>query len=295
MASSCGSKTARRADRDERREGTERARIPARVVVADDVPGGARGFPRVHADTRGRRPGDLPVHVGHDARIAGGGQAHPSRHRDADGGGTLRHRPAARATASSVRPRRPGAMACGTARWRRSRSASPSAPMPASSTPARLLKALQEHQFTNISAAATHYRMMRNSGAAPSYRYASRRLSFTGEPIDSETAAFAEATFGRPVCSMYGTTEIGVILVSYPGADGFRRQAGLARQADPGRPRRGARCRGQAVPARRDRRDEGLAARRLDRDQGSRPHGRGRLLLSTAAAPTMSSSRPAGR
>ena len=31
----------------------------------------------------------------------------------------------------------------------------------------RLLQALQDHRFTNLSAAATHYRMMRNSGAAP--------------------------------------------------------------------------------------------------------------------------------
>ena len=30
----------------------------------------------------------------------------------------------------------------------------------------RLLAALQDHRFTNISAAATHYRMMRNSGVA---------------------------------------------------------------------------------------------------------------------------------
>lgn len=82
----------------------------------------------------------------------------------------------------------------------------------------RLLRALQDHRMTNLSAAATHYRMMRNSGAAPRYQYAIRKLSFTGEPIDSETAAFAEATFGAPVCSMYGTTEIGVILVNYPGA-----------------------------------------------------------------------------
>ena len=57
----------------------------------------------------------------------------------------------------------------------------------------RLLAALQQHEFTNISAAATHYRMMRSSGAAPRYRYAIEKLSFTGEPIDSETAAFAEA------------------------------------------------------------------------------------------------------
>jgi acetyl-CoA synthetase len=85
----------------------------------------------------------------------------------------------------------------------------------------RLLAALQRHQFTNISAAATHYRMMRNSGAASRYRYAIQKLSFTGEPIDSETAAFIEETFGLPACSMYGTTEIGVILVSYPGAEDF--------------------------------------------------------------------------
>ena len=100
--------------------------------------------------------------------------------------------------------------------------------------PERLLAALQAHQFTNISAAATHYRMMRNSGAAARYRYAVEKLSFTGEPIDSETAAFAEATFGRPVCSMYGTTEIGVILVSYPGAADFVVKPGSLGKAIPG-------------------------------------------------------------
>ena len=82
----------------------------------------------------------------------------------------------------------------------------------------RMLKALHDHRFTNLSAAATHYRMMRNCGAAPNYTYALEKLSFTGEPIDSETALFAEQTFGHAVCSMYGTTEIGVILVNYPGA-----------------------------------------------------------------------------
>ncbi|HTE79414.1 MAG TPA: AMP-binding protein, partial [Reyranella sp.] len=67
---------------------------------------------------------------------------------------------------------------------------------------ARLLQALEDHRFTNISAAATHYRMMRVSGAAPKHRYFLEKTSFTGEPIDSETAAFCEATFGRPMCSM---------------------------------------------------------------------------------------------
>jgi acetyl-CoA synthetase len=98
----------------------------------------------------------------------------------------------------------------------------------------RLLKALQDHRFTNLSAAATHYRMMRVSGAAPRYRSHLEKLSFTGEPIDGETASFAEAYFGHPVCSMYGTTEIGVILASYPGAPDFEVKPGSLGKPVPG-------------------------------------------------------------
>jgi len=98
----------------------------------------------------------------------------------------------------------------------------------------RLLKALHDHRFTNLSAAATHYRMMRNSGAVAKYTYFLEKLSFTGEPIDSETASFAEQTFGHPVCSMYGTTEIGVILVSYPGAEDFVVKPGSLGKPIPG-------------------------------------------------------------
>jgi acetyl-CoA synthetase len=98
----------------------------------------------------------------------------------------------------------------------------------------RLLSALEQHRFTNISAAATHYRMLRNSGAAGRHRYALEKLSFTGEPIDSETAAFIEQTFGRPAGSMYGTTEIGVILVSYPGAEDFVFKPGSLGKPIPG-------------------------------------------------------------
>jgi len=98
----------------------------------------------------------------------------------------------------------------------------------------RLLQALAQHRFTNLSAAATHYRMMRNSGAASNHRYALQKVSFTGEPIDSETAAFVEATFGHPACSMYGTTEIGVCLVNYPGAPDFPVKSGSLGKAVPG-------------------------------------------------------------
>ena len=97
-----------------------------------------------------------------------------------------------------------------------------------------MLKALHDHEFTNLSAAATHYRMMRNCGAAPNYTYSLEKLSFTGEPIDSETALFAEQTFGHPVCSMYGTTEIGVILVNYPGATDIAVKPGSLGKPVPG-------------------------------------------------------------
>ncbi|MDD9967665.1 MAG: AMP-binding protein [Myxococcales bacterium] len=84
--------------------------------------------------------------------------------------------------------------------------------------PVRLMRALQDYRITNVSAAATHYRMMNNSGRADTFTFAVDKLSYTGEPIDPETLGFIDRTFAVPACSMYGTTEIGVVLVNYPGA-----------------------------------------------------------------------------
>jgi acetyl-CoA synthetase len=100
--------------------------------------------------------------------------------------------------------------------------------------PKRLLQALEAHAFTNLSAAATHYRMMRNSGCASNHRYVLKKLSFTGEPIDPDTANFARDTFGHAVCSMYGTTELGVVLVNYPGATDFIVKPGALGKPTPG-------------------------------------------------------------
>jgi acetyl-CoA synthetase len=95
----------------------------------------------------------------------------------------------------------------------------------------RLLKALQDYGSTNLSAAATHYRMMKNTGHIGDYRCEFRKLSFTGEPIDQETSMFIQDTFGVPLCSMYGTTEVGVVLANYPGAPDF-----LVKEGSLGRP-----------------------------------------------------------
>jgi acetyl-CoA synthetase len=100
--------------------------------------------------------------------------------------------------------------------------------------PARMLEVLARYRITNLSAAATHYRMMKNAGTAGRHRYAIEKLSFTGEPIDSDTAAFVEATLGTPVRSMYGTTEVGVILASYPGAGDLPMRPGSLGRPLPG-------------------------------------------------------------
>jgi acetyl-CoA synthetase len=98
----------------------------------------------------------------------------------------------------------------------------------------RLMKALQDFKITNMSAAATHYRMMKNSERASQFTFSIRKLSYTGEPIDPATLEFIEQTFHVPACSMYGTTEIGVVLVNYPGASDYTVKPGSLGKAIPG-------------------------------------------------------------
>lgn len=98
----------------------------------------------------------------------------------------------------------------------------------------RLMKALADYKITNLSAAATHYRMMKNSGEAKQFGFSIEKLSYTGEPIDSSTLEFIDQTFHVPACSMYGTTEIGVVLVNYPGATDYVVKPGALGKPIPG-------------------------------------------------------------
>jgi acetyl-CoA synthetase len=98
----------------------------------------------------------------------------------------------------------------------------------------RLMKALQDFKITNMSAAATHYRMMKNSGKAKDFVFSMKKLSYTGEPIDPATLEFIDETFHVPACSMYGTTEIGVVLVNYPGASDYHVKPGSLGKPIPG-------------------------------------------------------------
>jgi acetyl-CoA synthetase len=96
------------------------------------------------------------------------------------------------------------------------------------------MKALQDFKITNMSAAATHYRMMKNSEKAKDFAFSMKKLSYTGEPIDPATLDFIDETFHVPACSMYGTTEIGVVLVNYPGASDHVVKPGSLGKAIPG-------------------------------------------------------------
>ena len=136
--------------------------------------------------------------------------------------------------------------------------------------------------------------MMRNCGTAANYTYFLEKLSFTGEPIDSETAVFAEQTFGHPVCSMYGTTEIGVILVNYPGAADI-----VVKPGSLGKPVPGGKVEVQDADGRPCQPGVTGELKVWRRDGWSRPRtsdGSTRTAISImAGAPTTSSSPLAGR
>ena len=100
--------------------------------------------------------------------------------------------------------------------------------------PDRIVEALHAFGITNVAAAPTVYRMIREAAVARDGRFSPEKLSFTGEPMDGKTWDFVEQTFGIPPCSMYGSTEVGVIIVNYPGFEGFEVRRGALGKAAPG-------------------------------------------------------------
>ncbi len=99
---------------------------------------------------------------------------------------------------------------------------------------ARLLEGLSAFGITNMAAASTVYRMIKNSGLAERHAFRPAKLSFTGEPMDSGTWEFLERVYGTTPRSMYGSTEVGVILVNYPGFSGYAPRRGALGRPAPG-------------------------------------------------------------
>lgn len=80
----------------------------------------------------------------------------------------------------------------------------------------RFLEALEEFAITNIAAAPTVFRRIKNSGLIDNYRLKVEKISYTGEPMDSGTFKFIEEKFATAPRSMYGSTETGVVLANFP-------------------------------------------------------------------------------
>ncbi|HYR38834.1 MAG TPA: acyl-CoA synthetase [Methylomirabilota bacterium] len=97
-----------------------------------------------------------------------------------------------------------------------------------------IFEALRAFEITNMAAAPTVYRLLRASGLAARHPFRPAKLSFTGEPMDAGTWQFIEETFGVTPRSMYGSTEVGVIIVSYPGFTGYDVRPGALGTAAPG-------------------------------------------------------------
>ena len=146
--------------------------------------------------------------------------------------------------------------------------------------PVRLMKGLQEYEITNMSAAATHYRMMKNSGKAKDFSFSIKKLSYTGEPIDPATLEFIDQTFHVPACSMYGTTEVGVVLVNYPGAGDYVVKPGSLGKPVPGLKLEVQKPDGTPGGTGRGRRAHAVAAQSVGDHQGPREDRRGWLFLS---------------
>jgi acetyl-CoA synthetase len=98
--------------------------------------------------------------------------------------------------------------------------------------PARLLEGLAAFAITNVAAAPTVYRRLRGVVAGAAWR--PEKCSYTGEPLDSATWEFLETTFGVPPCGMYGSTEVGVIIVNYPGFTDYEVRRGALGRPAPG-------------------------------------------------------------
>jgi acetyl-CoA synthetase len=98
----------------------------------------------------------------------------------------------------------------------------------------RLREALSAFRITNLAAAPTVYRLLRESGLAGREGLHLTKLTYTGEPMDDATWDWIEATLGLTPCGIYGSTEVGVIIVNYPGFDGYQVRRGALGRAAPG-------------------------------------------------------------
>jgi acetyl-CoA synthetase len=97
-----------------------------------------------------------------------------------------------------------------------------------------LLEALEEFEINNISAAPTVYRRIKNSGKVGDYKLKINKISYTGEPMDTDTFQFLKDTFNVFPHSQYGSTEVGSLICNYIGFKGWKVRPGSLGKPMPG-------------------------------------------------------------
>jgi acetyl-CoA synthetase len=99
---------------------------------------------------------------------------------------------------------------------------------------ARVLEALEAFRIDTLAAAPTVFRLMRASGRRDRHAIALAKISYTGEPMDTATWDWIVEAFGRAPCSMYGSTEVGVLIANFPGYAGHEPRRGALGRPMPG-------------------------------------------------------------
>lgn len=97
-----------------------------------------------------------------------------------------------------------------------------------------ILQAMEEFEISHISAAATVYRMIKNSGLVNRYKLSLKKINYGGEPIDPDTFKFLEETSGVSPISGYGSTEVGPIIYNYAGFENYTVKPGSLGKPMPG-------------------------------------------------------------
>lgn len=69
-------------------------------------------------------------------------------------------------------------------------------------------------KVTNLAAAPTVYRALRNAPAPPGTRLVLRCASSAGEPLNADLIPWGEATLGVPVRDHYGQSEVGMVVAN---------------------------------------------------------------------------------
>jgi len=95
--------------------------------------------------------------------------------------------------------------------------------------PEIFLQALEEFEITNVAATPLIFQMVMNCGKLDNYRLKIRDMSYTGGPIDMSTLKYFQEKLGIAPRTMYGSTEVGGLLLEYPFPDWKPRPGSLGK------------------------------------------------------------------